>query len=147
MKRTILLAEDSENDVLLFRKAIERTGLPVSIQHVQDGEELMEYFQGKGKFSNRTRHPLPFLVLLDLKMPKKDGFDVLAWIRSQSHLKRLPVIIFSSSRQINDVNRAYDLGANSYLTKPSEFAELTEILSIVVQYWSDFSQHPDIETI
>src|SRR5437764_10218189 len=106
---TILLADDDEDGVILVKMACKRSRLTNPLQIVTDGARAIEYLAGNGKFADRTRFPLPGFLLLDIKMPKKDGFDVLSWIRSHPALKRLPVIFFSSSRHLVDINRAYDL--------------------------------------
>src|SRR4051812_49319470 len=115
---TILVAEDETADAFFLKRAFAKAGVPTTLQFVRDGQEAIEYLAGEGEFANRLVHPLPHLLLLDLKMPRMDGFQVVGWVRQQPLLKRLPVIIFSSSDQEHDINRAYDLGANSYLVKP-----------------------------
>src|SRR4051812_26376261 len=114
----ILLAEDLENDVVLVRKAFERAQIRNPMHVVRDGEEAIEYLRGEGKYANREEHPLPQLVLLDLKMPKVDGFDVLRWMRADMTFKAIPVLVLTSSDRINDVKLAYQLGANSFMVKP-----------------------------
>src|SRR4051812_10850728 len=119
----ILLAEDREDDILIMRKAFAQTDFPGSLFVVRDGEEAIAYLQGGAPYSNRAEYPLPALLLLDLKMPRKNGFDVLAWIRQQSHLVALRVIVLTSSEAASDLKLAYELGANSFLAKPSEFQD------------------------
>src|SRR5438477_12877403 len=114
----ILLAEDREDDVLLIRRAFNKANLLNPLHLVHDGDEAIAYLKGEGQFANRAEYPLPSLLLLDLKMPRRDGFEVLQWVREQSSLKALRVIVLTSSEHIQDVNRAYDLGANSFLVKP-----------------------------
>src|SRR3954469_19027403 len=113
----ILLAEDRQDDVLLVRRALSRAGIKNPLVVVGDGEELIEYLSGSGKYANRFEYPAPDLLLLDLKMPKLDGFEALAWVRSQPALRVLPIIVLTTSEHIYDVNRAYELGANSFLVK------------------------------
>src|SRR6185503_2037849 len=112
----VLIAEDGENDVQLLRRSFHQAGINVSFQVVGDGEECIAYLSGTGKFSNREEFPLPDLLLLDLKMPRVNGFEVLRWIRSKPSLSSLRVIVLTSSERIKDVNEAYALGANSFLT-------------------------------
>jgi CheY-like chemotaxis protein len=123
----ILLAEDLEDDVLLIRRAFTKAGVQNPLFVVHDGEEAIQYLQGEGKFANRAEYPLPDLTLLDLKMPRKDGFEVLEWVRQQPTLRGLRIVVLTSSKEIRDVDRAYQLGANSVLVKPAEFTNLVEI--------------------
>jgi len=103
--------------------------------HVRDGQEVLDYLEGQGQFADRTRHPLPQLLLLDLNMPRLDGFDVLAWVREQPGLNNVLIVIFSSSDEPRDINRAYGLGASSYLVKPHSMAELTALVGRFKKYW------------
>src|SRR6185436_19786504 len=103
-RAVILLAEDREDDVLLIRKAFERAHIPNPLYVVNDGEEVIAYLKGEGKFSNRAEYPLPDLVLLDLKMPRVNGFEVLAWIRQQPTLSSLRVLVLTSASEMRDVN-------------------------------------------
>ncbi|MGZ8920414.1 MAG: response regulator, partial [Limisphaerales bacterium] len=100
------------------------------------------YLQGVETFSDRDRHPVPDLVLLDLKMPRKSGLEVLGWIREQANYKRLPVVVFTSSKHDQDINRAYELGANSYLVKPVGFDALLETVKQIHLYWATLNQSP-----
>src|SRR6266480_2789801 len=104
----ILLAEDREDDIVILRKAFAQTDFPGSLFVVRDGDEAIAYLEGATPYGNRAEYPLPALLLLDLKMPRKSGFEVLAWIREQPGLKRLPVVVLSSSNQNPDINRAFD---------------------------------------
>src|SRR6476619_4385714 len=114
----ILLVEDRGEDILLIQKAFHRAGVVNPRLAVRDGEQAIAYLSGTGPYSNRAEYPLPWLILLDLKMPRVDGFEVLKWIRSQPELRRLIVVVLTSSEQLKDVNRAYELGANSFMVKP-----------------------------
>jgi CheY-like chemotaxis protein len=119
-QQTILLVEDDSNDVLLLQRAFRRAGLNHALQVVSDGDQAVEYLSGEGKYSDRDTHPLPALILLDLKLPRRSGLEVLQWLRTQPVLVRsVPVIVLTSSRLSEDVDRAYSLGANSYMAKPS----------------------------
>src|SRR5947208_11973317 len=115
---TILVAEDDADDAFFLQRAFKKLGIPTSLKFVHDGQEAIDYLHGDAQFADRLRYPLPDLLLLDLKMPRLTGFEVLGWVRKQHNLRRLPVVIFSSSGELTDINRAYDLGANSYLIKP-----------------------------
>ena len=139
---TILHVEDDPNDVLLVQRALRKTGSPSTILSVSDGDKALAYLEGGQEFSNRDKYPFPHLILLDLKMPRKSGLEVLAWIRGQSSLKRLPVLIFTSSKHDQDINKAYELGANSYLVKPVVFEELVATMTQIYQYWGTLNQSP-----
>jgi CheY-like chemotaxis protein len=140
----ILLAEDDPNDVLLIQRAFQRTHLANPVQVVRDGEEALAYLSGQGAFADRESHPLPVLMLMDLKMPRKTGLEVLAWLRQQPGLKRLPVIVLTSSNQSPDINRAYELGANSYLVKPAGFDSLLELVKNLDMYWLILNEKPEL---
>jgi CheY-like chemotaxis protein len=131
----ILVAEDDPTDAYFFQRAFKRAGLPVLLHFVRDGQEVIDYLQGEGPFTSRTAHPLPQLILLDLKMPRLDGFEVLEWVRKQPALNNLQVVIFSSSGEPKDINRAYGLGANWYLVKPHSMDELTELVGRFKKFW------------
>jgi CheY-like chemotaxis protein len=139
----ILIVDDDSNDVLLLQRAIQRTRLTMPLHFAKDGEEAVAYLSGRGAYGDRHQHPLPALVLLDLKMPRKSGLEVLAWIRRQPALKRLIVVMLTSSDQSRDVNRAYDSGANSYLVKPAGFDSLTELVKNLDQYWLVLNEGPE----
>lgn len=125
--RTILLVDDSSDDIFLVRTAFENAKLINPIQEVHNGDEAIAWLQGEPPFDDRSTFPLPDLMLLDLNMPKRNGFEVLEWLRSQPGLKRLTVIILSASLREEDVDRAFDLGANSFLVKPSSIEGLNSI--------------------
>lgn len=140
--QTILLAEDNPDSVLLIQRAFRRANIPYPIQVVQDGESVILYLTGGNRYVDRERYPFPSLLLLDLKIPIKSGHEVLEWLRQQPHLKRLPVVILTSSKEMSDINRAYDLGANSYLVKPVGFDNLLETIKTLHHYWNSFNQAP-----
>jgi len=141
--KTILVAEDDAEDAFLLKRAFEQSGIRVRLHFVQDGEEAIHYLKGEDGFGDRCAHPFPAMLLLDLKMPRLDGFDVLRWLKTQSGLKRLLVTVLTSSSQPEDVNRAYDLGANSYLVKPSVSESMIEIAERIQLYWVKMNQPPD----
>jgi len=132
---TILLAEDDPNDAKLVGVALQRSLSGVPLIVVNDGIELINYLQGQGKYADRRVYPFPELVLLDLKMPRMDGFEVLRWLRQQPILKRLPVIVLTNSSQDADAEMAYDAGANSYLVKPTRFEDLVKTMQLVGDFW------------
>jgi CheY-like chemotaxis protein len=138
----ILLVEDDPNDTLLVKRAFQKAGLGDSLKTVVDGDEAMQYLQGLKEYKDRARYPLPFLLLLDLKMPGTDGFEVLQWIRRQPDLKRLLVVVLTSSNLQSDVDRAYDLGANSYLVKPVEFSQMVNMIERFEAYWTELNRFP-----
>ncbi len=144
---TILLVEDDPNDVLLIRRAFRKSNVANPIQVVGDGEEAIAYLSGQGPYADRERYPLPLLLLLDLKLPRKSGFEVLEWLRQQPGLKRLPVVVLTSSAETPDVNRAYDLGANSYLVKPVRFEDLLHMVRTLNLYWLIINEKPDLVEI
>lgn len=142
--KTILLVEDDTNDVLLFRRAYHKCKLANPLQIVGDGEEAQDYLAGSGKYADRVSYPLPALVLLDFKLPRMSGLEVLAWMRSQAGLKRMPVVALTSSRERSDVNRAYDLGINSYLVKPVAFDNLMQLVKALGLYWMILNENSDL---
>jgi|SRR5437660_5295384 CheY-like chemotaxis protein len=132
---TVLLAEDDPDDILLTQIAFEKARLANPLQVVQDGEEAIDYFKGAGKFSERLVYPLPILLLLDLKMPKANGFQVLEWLRKRSEFSRVPVAIMTSSDHDPHISRAYQLGADSYLRKPPDAVALLALVQRLHAYW------------
>jgi CheY-like chemotaxis protein len=132
---TILLAEDREEDIILIRKAFEKSGIRNPLFIVRNGEEVINYLTGVGCFSDRLQYPLPALLLLDLKMPGTDGFDVLRWLKTRRDLAPLRVVVLTSSQDIRDVNRAYQLGANSFLVKPLDFHNTVAMAETIMDYW------------
>ena len=135
VSQTILHVEDDANDVLLFHHACVKVGVKVNVQTVGDGDEALAYMEGADPFADRKQHPLPNLVLLDLKMPKLNGFDVLNWMRQKEAFRRVPVVVLSSSNHDDDVRKAYDLGANSFLIKPVGFEALMDLARAIEHYW------------
>ena len=137
----ILHVDDDPGDTLLLKQACRRADVSFQLHSVSDGEVAVAYLSGEGKYEDREQHPLPTLVLLDLKMPRMTGFDVLTWIRSQEAFKTLPVLIFTASNQEEDIRRAYELCANSYLVKPVGIHTLIEILKVIDTYWLGLNQN------
>lgn len=131
----ILVAEDDPTDAYFFQRAFNRAGIPVTLHFVRDGQEVIDYLEGKGPFADRVVHPLPQLALLDLNMPRLDGFDVLEWVRKQPAFSSLQLVIFSSSDEPKHINRAYGLGANWYLVKPHSMDELTALVGRFKKHW------------
>ncbi|MBI4622445.1 MAG: response regulator [Verrucomicrobia bacterium] len=142
----VLLVDDSENDAQLMRIVFERAGFVQPLRFVFDGDNAIDYLRGEGRYRDRKQFPLPTAVLLDLNMPRKNGFEVLAWIRQQPALKRLRVYIMSTSSRAEDIERAYDLGANSYLVKPGNLDELMHLAKCLVGWLKLNHFAPVIET-
>ena len=138
---TILLVEDDSNDVLLVKRAFRKAKLNPQIEIVADGDEAIAYLTGQAPYSDRQLD-LPSLILLDLKLPRRSGLEVLEWIRQQPQLKRILVIVLTSSRENPDVAKAYDLGVNSYLVKPVAFEDLVKLMAQVHHYWLDLNEKP-----
>lgn len=144
----ILIVEDEPNDVFLIERAFRKCDSHHVLHSVGDGDEAIAYLDGTREFADRQKYPLPSIVLLDLKLPKRSGLEVLAWLRSRpDSRKRLPVVIFTSSKQATDINRAYELGANSYLVKPVAFDGLLELVKAFNKYWTAFNERPDVTII
>jgi CheY-like chemotaxis protein len=139
----ILLVEDSEDDILLIQRAFRQANIVNPLQVVRDGAEAIAYLRGHGPYSNRAEYPLPELLLLDLKMPGIDGFDVLRWLREQQGFGSVRIVVLSSSERIRDVNLAYQLGANSFLVKPVDFKDLVELTQAIHGYWLWLSKAPE----
>jgi len=139
----VLLVENDENDIVLITRAFEKASLPNTLRTVRSCEQAIGYFSGEGHFADRARHPLPVLVLLDLKLAGRSGFDVLHWMRNHPEFKRVPAVVLSSSRESGDVNRAYELGATSYMVKPVAFDELQAMVQAIGTYWLLFNRYPD----
>ncbi len=143
-KQVILIVEDDPNDVLLIQRAFKKANILVPLQTVSHGDAAVAYLGGEGAYADREQYPEPILVLLDLKLPRRSGLEVLEWIRAQSRLRRLPVVVLTSSKETDDINTAYDLGANSYLVKPVGFDSLLELVKSLEMYWLTLNQQPEI---
>jgi CheY-like chemotaxis protein len=131
----VLVAEDNPDDALLLRRALEKAGIRARLKIVSDGEEMLLYLQGRGAFANRVTSPMPSLIILDLKMPRKSGLEVLEWIGNNPNIAVVPTIVLSASNLEEDVRAAYNLGANTYFVKPTTFEELVETMRMVESYW------------
>ena len=131
----VLHVDDDPNDTALLQAASRAAAANFDLQNVQDGDEAMDYLCGREKYSDRARYRLPALVLLDLKMPRATGFEILRWIRNHPELNRLPVIVLSGSEMQEDIKMAYSAGANSYLVKPLGFDQLVDLVKTVNTVW------------
>ncbi|GBD99547.1 response regulator rcp1 [bacterium BMS3Abin07] len=141
---TILLVEDDPNDILLIERAFEKVGTAYPLTVLNNGEEAAAFFERQGQHSDDSSGNIPLLILLDLKMPRMNGFEFLQWRQEQSEVKRIPVVVLTSSTENKDINHAYDLGANSYLVKPVQFEDLTILLRGLHLYWLITNQNPKI---
>lgn len=139
---TILMADDDEDDRLLTKEAMTESRVLNHLLFVEDGYELMCYLRGDGRYADRDAYPLPGLILLDLNMPKKDGREALGEIKADPVLRRIPVVILTTSKAEEDMLSGYDLGAASYITKPVTFAALVELMRTLGRYWVEFVELP-----
>jgi CheY-like chemotaxis protein len=126
----ILLVEEDENDILLTRRSLAKMGVSTNVRAIRNGDDAIAYLGGTSRYSSRRKDRLPCLVLLELRIPGKDGFEVLEWVRSQPHLKGLPVVVLTSSHEIQDARRAYQIGADCFLVKPLESGDQTALMSL-----------------
>lgn len=140
---TVLMADDDEDDRLLARDAFEECDADVDLRFVEDGEELLDYLHGHGRF---TGAPRPSLILLDLNMPRKDGREALAAIKSHPSLRRIPVVVISTSKAEEDVTRSYDLGVSSFVSKPVTYESLLALVRTLSHYWFETVRLPDRAT-
>lgn len=131
----ILLADDDAEDRMLLVSALKEARLKNTIQEVSNGEELMDYLRNEGKYSNRETYPLPGIILLDLNMPKKDGREALHEIKLDERLKGIPVIVMTTSKVEEDILKSYDLGVNSFITKPVNFKDMVDTVKTLSHYW------------
>lgn len=143
----ILVVEDDENDVFFLRRALQSTGVQADLHVAADGRQALDYLHGRGAFADRTQHPLPNLVLLDLKVPYVSGLDVLRQIRATPELRKLIVIVLTSSALDSDVVQAYEIGANSFLVKPSRLEEQKLVAQRIADYWLGVNLAPPVKTV
>lgn len=139
---TILLADDDADDRMLAEAALEEGRLANDLRFVRDGEELMEYLCRRGQYVNPSESPRPGLILLDLNMPKKDGREALREINADPELRRIPVVVLTTSKAEEDIYRTYDLGVNSFVTKPVLFESLVDVMKTLGRYWFEIVELP-----
>jgi CheY-like chemotaxis protein len=132
---TILLIEDDTADASLLIRAFKKSGVTNPIRHMRDGEDALAYFEGIGELADRGKNPLPILILLDLKLPRMSGLELLQWMRPRKHLRRIPVVILTGERDPTFREAAYDLGANSYLIKSPKQEDVLRLVELIQQYW------------
>lgn len=135
-KHVLLVAEDDAIDAMLLERAIHRTAAAFEMVRVENGDDAIAYLRGSGAYADRLRHPVPHLMLLDLKMPNRDGFAVLRWRQGYAEATSLPVVVFSSSDLAEDIERAYALGANSFVTKPTGASRLESLVRALSDWWA-----------
>jgi CheY-like chemotaxis protein len=141
---TILIVDDDDNDIFFVKRAFTDINVHCTFQMLKNGQQVVEYLDGQGEYANREKYPLPMMILMDLKMPMMDGFEVLAWLRSRPGIKVIPTIVFSSSDLPTDITRAYELGANSFMTKSVTYDGLLLKLQTLSQYWLEHCKHPQV---
>lgn len=139
---TILMADDDPDDRELTREVFRESRLANEFHTVEDGEELMDYLHRRNRYAHLNGAPLPGLILLDLNMPRKDGREALKEIKSDPHLRRIPIVVLTTSKAEEDILRSYDLGVNSYVTKPVTFSSLVELVRVLGRYWFEVVELP-----
>jgi CheY-like chemotaxis protein len=139
---SLLMADDDPDDRMLTRDALQESEPSSEIDFVEDGEELLDYLQRRGKYSTLLGKPLPDLILLDLNMPKKDGREALIEIKGNPALRKIPVVVLTTSSAEEDVLRSYDLGVNSFIVKPVSFESLVSVMRGLAKYWFDIVELP-----
>lgn len=144
---TVLLVEDELNDIFLVKRAFKIAHLENPLQVVTDGEEATRYLSGEGKYADRDAFPMPKLIVMDIKMPRMSGFDVLEWIKHDGKIRRIPVIIVSSSNRPQDIDRAYELGANAYMVKPVDYHAVERLFESITHYWGLECAKPCLEPV
>lgn len=142
LNTTLLLADDDPDDRLLVKDALEESRLEADLRSVEDGEELMDYLHHRGKYADPDDSPPPDLILLDLKMPKKSGHQALEEIKGNPKLRRIPIVVLTTSKAEEDIVRAYNSGANSFIVKPTNFGALTEAMKTLERYWFELIALP-----
>jgi CheY-like chemotaxis protein len=142
---TVVLVEDDPNDALLIRMAFERTAGEMGFVHLLDGDAAVRYLAGESPYDGRAQSPAPTMMLLDIKLPRRSGFDVLKWARTQpAPINRVPILMLTSSIQKSDVDRAFDLGASAYIRKPSKTKQLSEMVADLKTFWIKWAETPEV---
>lgn len=141
---SILLVEDDSNDILFVQRAFRQVNANNPIYIVKDGDAAIDYLAGEDEYADRDRYPLPALILLDLKLPRRSGIEILQWLRQQPRLKRIAVVVLTSSKESLDIDLSYDLGVNSYLVKPVKFDALAKMIAALDSYWLQLNEYPSV---
>ena len=139
----LLMAEDDADDRLLVKEALEESRVLNDLYFVEDGEQLLEYLRREGRYAEADAAPRPGLILLDLNMPRMDGREALRAIKADPDLRRIPIVVMTTSKAEEDIFRSYDLGASSYITKPVTFERLVELMKTLGHYWIEFVELPN----
>ena len=142
---TLLIVEDNEDDIFFVDRIFKQIGARCELRFARDGMEAIEYLSGKGAFKDRAKYPMPTIILMDLKMPRRNGFEVLEWMHNQPEIKLIPTIVVTSSTLQEDVTRAYRLGANAVMNKPVDKDSLLQMLKSFHIYWTDFVEMPEVK--
>jgi CheY-like chemotaxis protein len=146
---TFLLVEDDDNDVLLVKLEFKKAPRHIQLQVVNDGDEAIHYLHGYGKYANREMYPIPNVILLDLKMPRVNGYEFLQWLRTKSpgDLRLIPVLVMSGSILPEDINRVYALGANCYIVKPANWQVFKKLVADMGVYWTEHAATPEVPAV
>ncbi len=142
-KKTILLVDDNPDDILLTRRALKKNQIEGEIVVAEDGLEALDFLFGTGRYAGRDLTQMPTVTLMDLKMPKVDGLEVLKQLRADSRTCLLPVVILTASREMADIERSYSLGANAYVRKPVDFEQFSEAVKQLAAFWLGLNETPD----
>lgn len=140
---TILMADDDADDRLLCQQALEESRVLNDLRFVEDGEQLLDYLYRRGEYVDAEKNPRPGLILLDLNMPRKDGREALKEIKADPELRRIPIVVMTTSQAEEDIYRSYDLGANSFVTKPVTFDRLVDLMKALGHFWVEFVEIPN----
>ena len=146
MSKTILVVDDSEDDIVLLQHVFNMARVANPVIVLRDGEAALAYLKGEAEFADRVKYPVPAVVMLDLKMPRIDGFEVLQWIKNQPHLKQMLVIVLSVVQDVRQINRAYELGAKSFLTKPCGAEDFSNLMKTYQGYWALADSQENVTT-
>jgi len=140
----IMLVEDDPSDAAILLRSFEKAGVMNPIVHLKNGDDALGYLSGIGRYSDRVKHPLPVLILLDLKLPGTSGLQLLQWLRTRRDIKRIPVVVLTADESSSTINAAYDLGANSYLVKPGDGAAVANMVQGIRRYWIELNEPPQL---
>lgn len=141
----LLIIEDSEDDIFFIERIFRQLRARCELRFARDGIEAVEYLSGKGRFKDRTEYPMPSIILMDLKMPRRNGFEVLEWMQTQPEISLIPTIVVTSSTLQEDVTKAYRLGANAVMNKPVDKDSLLQMLKSFHVYWTDYVEMPEVK--
>jgi CheY-like chemotaxis protein len=140
MQKTILLVEDNDDDIIFMKRAFKHSEMIDSLRVVKDGQEALDYLMGANQFNDRRAFPSPCLILLDLKLPRRGGLEVLQWIRENPEMHSMVVLVLTTSRERKDLEKAYELGVNAFLVKPPAYQQLAEMVKAIKDFWLGFNE-------